>query len=113
MRIPRLAAAMLTVSLTGCEAFSPACPDDLRIVRSPADTTIRVGESFTPVFQFRGCAGRRVLSDELTFTSTDQAVLSVNAQSGHATAVTPGQAQIEVRGARYGGPWPIAVTVTP
>ncbi len=93
--------------------MSPACPSDLRVIRSPTDTTVRVGQSFTPTFQFRGCAGTKALQDELTFTSTNEAALAVNAQTGHAMAVAPGQAAIEISGARYGGPWGIAVTVVP
>jgi hypothetical protein len=113
MSLLRVAGLAITVFFAGCDVLAPACTDDLQVVRSPADTTIRVGQDFTPFFQFRGCRGRRVLSDDLTFTSTDQAVLSVDAQSGRATALAPGNAKIEITGARYGGRWPIAVTVVP
>ncbi len=113
MRIIRLAPVAALLMLAGCESLTPTCPDDLRVVRSPVDTTIRVGQTFTPFFQFRGCGGRKALDDVLTFTSSDEAVLGVESQTGRATAVAPGTATIEVSGATYGGVWPIAVTVVP
>jgi hypothetical protein len=113
MRIIAVAPVAAVLVLASCESLLPGCTDDLQVMRSPADTTIRVGQAFTPLFQFRGCGGRRALEDVLTFDSTNDAVLGVDSQTGRATAVAPGTANIEVSGATYGGPWPIAVTVIP
>ena len=108
-------AAAAAIALAGCNELPPsvACPDDLRVVRSPADTTIRVGQQFTPFFQFRGCAGTVALDDVLTFTSSNGAVISVDAATGRTTGVSSGAANVQVTGAKYGGPFPIAVTVIP
>src|SRR5687767_2061152 len=102
------------IALAGCsKPPTIACPDDLRVLRSPADTTIRVGQQFTPFFRFLGCGGTVSLDDVLTFTSSNTAVIAVDATTGRTTGVSSGAASIQVTGAKYGGSTPITVTVIP
>lgn len=116
MRIRTAFLAAFAAALLGCNSpiTSAACPDDLRVERAPADTVIRVGQSFTPHFRFLGCGGTMALDDVLTFSSTNADVLSVNASSGRATGIAPGEAHIRMRGAKYGETGArIEVTVIP
>jgi hypothetical protein len=95
---------IVLVVVLGCDSpfAGKVCPDDLRVHRTPTDTVIRVGQSFTPTFQFLGCAGTEPLDDVLAFTSTAPDILQVVSQSGRATGLVPGDASIRVSGAKYG-----------
>lgn len=50
---------------------------------------------------------------ELHYASTNEAVLTVSAETGRAVAIAPGEASIAITGAQYGGPWFLPVTVLP
>jgi hypothetical protein len=116
MSVRRIRSAALAVLVLGCDApvAGKMCPDDLRVHRTPVDTVISVGQTFTPTFQFLGCAGTEPLNDVLTFTSTAPAILQVHSISGQATALAPGDGSIQVLGAKYGQSGAtIAVTVVP
>jgi hypothetical protein len=110
----RLSIGLLAVAAaTACELPVAGCTSDLRLLRSPVDTTVRVGQSFTASVGYLGCGGRKVLRDVVTYSSTDEAVLVVNETTGRVTAVGAGSAQIIGRGERYGASVPIPVTVNP
>lgn len=99
--------------LGACDSVAPACTRELATRSVPRDTTIRVGQTFTPSFQFMSCGGRQVVRDALSFASSDSTVLTVDRFTGRTTGRAPGAASIQVTGATYGGPFPIAVTVAP
>lgn len=104
---------LLGALLAACNSMTGACTLELGTRASPRDTTIRVGQSFTPSFQFVGCGGRRVLEDSLSFRSSDSTVIAVDNFTGRTTARNQGSATILVTGALYGGPFPISVSVLP
>ena len=113
MRLVFTAVLASAVIATGCNSVLGGCTDDLGTRSSPRDTTIRVGQAFTPSFQFLGCRGRRVLDDSLSFSSSDTTVIAVDSLTGRTTARAPGTALLLVTGARYRGPFPITVSVSP
>lgn len=113
MRSTSFVLITFVLATTACSEISVACPSDLRIQRAPADTTIRIGDSFVPKVELRGCAGRKVLQDTVTFASSDVAVVSVVSSTGRTMAQAVGAATVEITGARYGTLPGIRVTVIP
>lgn len=72
------------------------------MVNSPADTTIRIGESFTASVQLLSCGGAQTLEDGLTFVSADTLVAVVDPGTGHVVGKGVGSTRIEVTGTRHG-----------
>lgn len=89
------------------------CTMELTTRIGPLQTTIAVGQAFTPSIEFRGCGGRLVLSDEVTLAASDTAVVQVDARTGRTVGRALGRAMVLPTGRRYGQSGWVDVTVTP
>ena len=90
----RLLLASFATTIVACSDAPTVCPADLRLRFGPRDTTVTVNARFTMRFTLLGCAGTRVLSDSVTWNSSDPAVATVDAATGTVTAVGVGTAEI-------------------
>ena len=108
---------MIRTSLVGLVALVMACgegtvcPLDLRVGVAPSDTTIAVGGTITPRVTLLGCAGTKVLSDSLTWSSADPTIAAVGTRSGVVIGTNPGATTITVTGKTYGHLGTLRVTV--
>lgn len=80
----------------------PECTAELRVRTTPGDTIIRVGETFMPAVQMFSCGGHVQLSDTFTWRSRDPGMVQVDAATGRAVGLAPGETSIEVTGRTYG-----------
>lgn len=96
--------------LAGC-TLPTGCPDDLRQRLDPQSATLAVGQEVRPTVVFLGCAGRTPLDDEVTWSSADPAVASVEPATGRITGRSPGTTVVTPRGARNGVVQHVTVTV--
>lgn len=106
-------AAILTVAfaVVSSACFLPTgCDTVLGISYHPADTTIRVGESFHPVVNLTGCRGSKKLSPELRYSADDTTIVQI-AFSGVITGRAAGHTMAYVTAAQYGVVAPIGITV--
>ena len=119
VRIPRsnwvvsAVAAILdiAVALVSSACFLPTgCDTVLGISYHPADTTIRVGESFHPVVNLTSCGGTKKLSPELRYSADDTAIVRVTF-SGVITGRAVGYTTAYVSAAQYGVVAPIGISV--
>ena len=96
---------VLALAFMAASCDSPSlpmvCTDELRVSVTPADTTIRIGESFTARVSLSTCADRVRLVDTLTFTSFDTGVATVEPVTGVVMGKAPGVAGIQISGKRY------------
>ena len=76
------------------------CTDELSMRISPLDTTIAVGQGFTPTVNLTTCGGRRQLDDDFSFEAENPLVAEVNA--GRITAKSRGTTSVAVKGTKYG-----------
>lgn len=97
-----LAALSVAGSAAGCGLVPTGCDADLRTRVSPTEKTLAVGERFTATLQFLGCGGTRSLSDVITWSATDTAVVRVDAASGLVTGRRAGQTHVIGSGRTYG-----------
>jgi hypothetical protein len=87
----------------GCKKELPVvCPADLRFRMSPVDTTIGSGEQFTSHLTLLGCAGSVVLTDTITYQSSDLTVAAVGTETGVVIGIHPGGATIHATARHYG-----------
>jgi hypothetical protein len=98
----------LVLSLSCTE--STVCTADLRIGVAP-DTTVATGSQFQARATILGCGGTKVLSDVLTWLSSDVSIAAVGLQSGTVLGVRPGVAAITASGKTYGFIGALHVTV--
>jgi uncharacterized protein YjdB len=89
-----LIAALAVLSLGGCRLLPTACTLELRTEVSPAERTIRVGESFTAQAFTVTCGGRDRERADVTWNTTDAAVVDVEAATGRITGKAPGTATV-------------------
>ncbi|CAN5902197.1 hypothetical protein BH11GEM1_BH11GEM1_12210 [soil metagenome] len=87
------------------------CPSALRIGIIPRDTAIAVGGQFQIIVSLLGCGGTQVLSDSLTFTSSDPGVAVVGSRTGTVIGARPGTTHISVDGQRFHGLGAVSVSV--
>jgi uncharacterized protein YjdB len=106
----RLLLIPVAIALVSC-GEATVCTSDLRVRVSPTDTTIRPGEQFTIRVSLLGCSGTKVLSDQLTWTSSDIGVAVVETGTGTVIGAQAGKATILIRGATYGQVGQTMVTV--
>jgi len=100
------------LALLSSSYFLPTgCDTVLGISYHPADTTIRVGESFHPVMNLTSCGGTKNLSPVLRYSADDTTVLQVDAIGGKITGRASGQTTAYVSADQYGIKAPVAVTV--
>jgi hypothetical protein len=107
------AAAASAATLAACRA-EPAvesCTDDLVLGVSPAERTIRVGETFTADAGALGCGGRHRLTDSWTWRAADSAVVGVDSVSGAITGRAVGETTVSPTGRKYGRNGDVRVTV--
>lgn len=106
-------AVALLMAAGGCDAFT-VCTDELTFRVNPTTVTISVGESFTPHVFAETCGGRRNVSVDVRWSTTDSAVARIDAQTGRTTGRRPGLTTIEaVDQSRFGaGSLTINVRVT-
>jgi hypothetical protein len=88
------------------------CTSELS-ARLPMQTTLAVGQAFTPSVELRSCGGRVVLTDEFTWATSDTTVVRVDTGTGRTVGRAPGRALVLPTGRRYGQIGWIDVTVTP
>jgi uncharacterized protein YjdB len=110
MRFRAFSVALL-LSLTGCSLVSPCGTDELSFRVTPTSQAVSVGESFTPVAEFRGCGGKRHLDDTITWSAADTNIVQVNAVTGRVTGRALGVTEVQARGVIYGSLPAIAVNV--
>lgn len=96
--------------LGACTPFT-ACTDDLRQRIDPTSMTLDVGQEASASAEFLGCGGSKRLADEITWSSADPAVASVDAATGRITGRSSGVTNVTPRGARYGVLHHVSVTV--
>jgi hypothetical protein len=92
----RLLLAVLATTLVAC-SDATVCPADLRWQLAPRETTVTVNSRFNMRFTLLGCAGTRVLSDSVMWTSSDPSVATVDSRTGAVTAVRVGTVNLSVR----------------
>ena len=92
----RLLLAVLATILVAC-SDPTVCPADLRWQLAPRDTIVTVNARFNVRFTVLGCAGTRVLSDSMTWTSSDPSVATVEPRTGAVTAIRVGTVELSVR----------------
>jgi Bacterial Ig-like domain (group 2) len=109
MRIPVLL-AMILLAAAGCSQLE-GCPATLGIKLTPADTTIASGDQFQAQVTLLGCGGTEILTDSLTWTSSDLSVAVVGTRTGVVIGAHGGTAMIAVVGRTYGSLGAIQVTV--
>jgi hypothetical protein len=101
MQLRPLSIAILALAC-GCSSHPIAvCPADLRSSVAPADTTILAGEQFTARMTLLGCGGTKVLSDTITFQSSDLNVATVGTTTGVVIGVRSGTATIHASALYY------------
>lgn len=83
-------------------AVACACTQELGIHYTPAETTLVVGQTFTPSVALSSCGGRERLTDVFDWQVEDEAVASVDRASGRVTARAPGETAVVATGAHYG-----------
>jgi Bacterial Ig-like domain (group 2) len=98
--VRRFPFAILATVVVACSE-STVCTADLRWQFDPHDTTVAVNARFNVRFVLLGCSGTRVLSDSVTWTSSDPAVATVDARTGTVTAIHVGTADITGKASRY------------
>ena len=101
----------LCIGASGCEVLAPACTDDLSQRVEPTAATITVGEQLKATTQFYGCRGSRRLSDEITWSSANPDVASVDRSTGVITGRAMGSTRITPNGEKYGSTLSIDITV--
>lgn len=105
--------AVLVAGVVGCPlAPGSACATDLSVRYEPQQATLRVGEAFRPTVQYLSCRGRKVLETQITYATSDPAILEVNPTSGFARARSVGEATLVAESREFGAPVHIPVTVT-
>lgn len=99
----------LLVFLAACGDLAPAsetltgaCTRELRVHLTPADTTIKVAETFTAAVALSSCGGREQLTDTFTWRAKDPDVVTVDLTTGRVTGRAPGETRLEITGRRYG-----------
>ena len=98
-----ISAMCILFLMAACSLISTSdCPSVLTVQRSPADTTLSVGQQFTGHLSLRGCHDRVEINDVYTWVSEDTTVLTVDRSTGVATAIKAGSTQLLVRTATYG-----------
>ena len=100
-----LAAIVAGLVASGCARVPEpiaACTQELRIHFTPAETTLVVGQAFTPSVELASCGGTQRLTDVYVWKVEDQGVASVNSATGRVTGRAPGETVVVATGARYG-----------
>ena len=108
--IGRIGLLLLCGALSGCTPIM-GCTDDLQQRLAPTSTTITVGQEVRATAEFLGCRGSKRFSDEITWSSADPAVASVDTATGRITGRSPGTTSVTPRGAKYGVLQHVTVTV--
>jgi len=104
------AIAAAAVALGGCRQ-STICTTELVRALTPASSpSIQVGDAFTAHAWEMSCGGRERDEARVTWLSTDPTIVRVDAATGRATGVRPGQAAL--RAADADGEWPVQIVVT-
>ena len=101
MRLRTLGLIALVLACACSGHAITGCPDDLRVSVTPTDTTIAAGEQFTARMTLLGCGARTVLSDTVTFQSSDLSVAVVGITTGVVIGAHPGTATIRANAQHY------------
>ncbi len=115
VRWPRYSLYLIGAAVigSGCGTASPdeSCTLELRIEVEPGRAELRVGESFQAAVGLSSCGGHRVLTDRISWSSSDPLVLEVAPVTGQVRALAAGSAEVRGVGETYGAVASIAVTV--
>jgi Bacterial Ig-like domain (group 2) len=105
--------AVLAGACDGLAFLAPrkVCTLELRTRFSPADTTIRVAQSFQASVQLSSCGGAEQLTDLITWRAEDPSVAIVDGRSGRVVGQGPGTTRIFASGQRYGNVGGLLVSV--
>ena len=97
----------------GLTADTAACPSDLQVRFEPEALTLEVGDSSTVDVKVLTCGGTVEEEVEVTWTSSNPAVATVNSDSGLVTAIAPGQAKMkaETNTSPFGELGEVSITV--
>ena len=99
---PFIVVLVLASASAGCSSPSEACGDALGITRRPADTTLTVGQQFSPQILLSRCRGTVPVFDSFVWSAQDTTIVRVDPRTGLTTAIAPGHTQLSVKGATYG-----------
>ena len=102
---------VLVIATVLASACGSVCTLELGVHSTPADTTIRVGEAFTPSVQLSSCGGERVLSDVFTWRSDSSSIATVESATGRVVGQSAGETRIAGTSERYGAHAEVRVTV--
>ena len=86
------------------------CPSILLTDINPQKVELTVGETVTPTVELLTCEGKQIL-DINTWTSGDEAIATVDPESGLIMARSVGQTRVEVENETYGWLGSIDITV--
>ncbi len=92
-------------------AISVLCTLELTLRWSPADSTIAVGERFTPALSLTTCSGYVTLTDTFAWLSIDPSIATVNPVHGEITGVRAGTTTVRASGLTWHVGAQIVVTV--
>jgi uncharacterized protein YjdB len=110
------AAALSLAGASGCRTPFTACTLELRVEVSPAEKTIRVGESFQARAEGVSCGGRDRSPYAVDWRTADTGVVSVDATTGRVTGLAPGTATVTAHEPTVSADWSLGsvrVTVQP
>ena len=88
-----------------------SCTDELGMRPEPGAATLSVGQSVSVRVKLTTCGGAKSVSDVITWTADDTAVVRVDGQVGRVTGRSPGVTYVMGTGERYGSVAWIPVTV--
>src|SRR5512138_1947846 len=93
----------IAVGLFSSSCLLPTgCDTVLGMSYHPADTTIRVGQSFRPSVRLTTCGGTKKLSPELRYSADDTTIVYVDVISGDITGRAAGHTNARVTAGQYG-----------
>ena len=101
------------IALPACDLFTQVCTDELNWAVSDTEIVVRIGDSETVSVVASTCGGRESLPTEMSWTSSDPSVASVDPLSGEISGVAVGDTRVTgVDGGTYGvGPVEVLVVV--
>ena len=86
-----IAVSFVASVLAGCSSPSDACDGALGVTLRPVDTTLVVGQQFTPQALLSKCQ-----PNTSAWSAQDTTIVRVDPQSGLTTAIAPGRTQLSV-----------------
>lgn len=109
------AVAATWLAAAGCNTPTEVCTMEEVVAITPAEKTIRVGQSFQAKAESITCSGRDHSPYTVTWQTADAAIIHLDPATGRITGIAPGAATVTAQ-EPSDPPWTIAiihVTVKP